>query len=158
MPGGRPTKLTPELQEEILDLVREGNYAKTACLAVGITERTLQHWKARAEEHTNGHEPPENEKVYVQFFRLLKDAEAKAESDLLKKVRTAKPGWQAWMTIMERRWPNRWGRSEKRIHEHTIPQLPEITQRLRPKAEEKAHELLRELGADNASGAGVQSK
>ena len=36
---GRPTDLTPELQEKICSIIADGNYIETACNAVGIAQR-----------------------------------------------------------------------------------------------------------------------
>ena len=41
---GRPTKLTPELREEIVELLKAGNYIKTACAVVGINKTTFYQW------------------------------------------------------------------------------------------------------------------
>jgi hypothetical protein len=117
---GRPMALTPARAERILSLIILGLNQEQACEAVAITARTLQKYKARAAEFDDIEdvaEVPEPERLLVQFVRLLKLAESRAEVDLLRMVREGGRGWQAYMTILERRWPKRWGRSEKRIHE-----------------------------------------
>ena len=56
MPGGRPTKLTPELEAEILELI--GGYGLTytdACRCVGLAETTFYNWKQwRSGEESRG--------------------------------------------------------------------------------------------------------
>ena len=50
--AGRPSKLTPELKEEILTAIRDGGctYAD-ACLKVGINESTFHRWKQKGIAH-----------------------------------------------------------------------------------------------------------
>ena len=42
--GGRPSKLTPEVQEKIVTAIRAGNYAQVAAVYAGIGERTFYRW------------------------------------------------------------------------------------------------------------------
>lgn len=129
MPG-RPSKLTPELTEAIVYLILEGNYLETAAQAVGVDVATLHRWQrrageaiARAEEavedgnellgegiyeHTDPAEWP-----YLDFRHALKSAEAFAETDLLRRAASGAFGWQAPMTVLERRHPMRWRRRER---------------------------------------------
>jgi hypothetical protein len=104
--AGRPTKCTPELTERICEYLASGCYVCTACQAVGISETTLGNWRARAAE---GEEP------YVTFVEATKEAEAKAELRALALVQKAMPeNWAAAMTWMERKFPARWSRGERR--------------------------------------------
>lgn len=104
--AGRPTKCTPELTEKICEYLASGCYVCTACQAVGISETTLGNWRARAAE---GEEP------YVTFVEATKEAEAKAELRALALVQKAMPeNWTAAMTWMERKFPDRWSRGERR--------------------------------------------
>jgi hypothetical protein len=102
----RPTKCTPELTERICEYLASGCYVCTACQAVGISETTLGNWRARA---AKGEEP------YVTFVEATKEAEAKAELRALALVQKAMPeNWAAAMTWMERKFPARWSRGERR--------------------------------------------
>ena len=104
--AGRPTKCTPELTEKICEYLASGCYVCTACQAVGISETTLGNWRARA---AKGEEP------YVTFVEATKEAEAKAELRALALVQKAMPeNWAAAMTWMERKFPARWSRGERR--------------------------------------------
>lgn len=130
-PRGRPSKLTPELTAEVVYLVLEGNYLETAAQAVGISVRTLHNWRARgddamakAEEAVADTEELAGDKlyehvdprewVYIDFFHALKTAEAYAETELLRRAASGGFGWQAPMTVLERRHPSRWRRRESR--------------------------------------------
>jgi hypothetical protein len=120
--SGRPTKLTIPTAIRILHHILAGNYIGVACAEAGITDVTLRNWKARARELIDDpecdiDELPAEEKIFVDFFGMIKTAEAGAELALLKRAARGEKGWQAAMTVLERRHPERWGRQEKRIHE-----------------------------------------
>ena len=115
--GGRPKgsgiKLTPELQARVVLLIRAGNYVVTACGASGISDASYWAWKVRGE---SGEEP------YASFLDAVKRAEEEAESALVATVRRAgESQWQAAMTLLERRHPDRWGRRERQQIEHSGP-------------------------------------
>lgn len=129
---GRPSKLTPELQEQLLYLILEGNYIEVACQAAGIDKTTYYRWIRRAEEaeakaaemleddelETNGagaiydHADPADW-PYLDFRHAIKSAEAFAETEDLRKV-DGRDGWQAFMARLERRHPQRWRRRDSR--------------------------------------------
>ena len=130
---GRPTKLTPDLQERILDAILDGNYVETAAQVAGVNKTTLYRWLRRAEEveataleHAEGDledvdlyslvDPAEW--VYLDFRHALESARAWAETELVRQVKAfaALGGWQAFMTILERTHPTRWGRRKVLDH------------------------------------------
>lgn len=58
MARGRPGKLTPEVQEKILEAIRDGNYYEAACAYAGITYRTFRYWMERGEEEADELQKP----------------------------------------------------------------------------------------------------
>jgi hypothetical protein len=54
----------------------------------------------------------EQEEAYLDFYLRLTHAEAAVEEEALAKVREAKVGWQAHMTYLERRFSERWRRTD----------------------------------------------
>lgn len=107
---GRPTKLTPELQVKIVEIIRAGNYADVAAEAVGIGSSTYYHWLALGRDATSG--------KYRDFRDAVKAAECYAEVRAVAIVQKHMvDNWQAAMTYLERKFPDRWGRRER--HEHT---------------------------------------
>ena len=105
----RRTKLTPDIQKTLCDCLRSGCYAVTACARAGITESTYYLWLQKGEE---GKQP------YSEFLESVKKADADAEALLAGTVmRVAldaeNPCWQAAMTMLERRHPERWGRRNR---------------------------------------------
>ena len=53
-PGGRPTKLTPEVQTTIVNALAAGVYLETAASAAGINRATLNRWLKEGNRHQNG--------------------------------------------------------------------------------------------------------
>jgi len=105
---GRPTKLTPELQEKICKYIAAGNYLVTACSAVGIDTNTFNLWlnNALKEENNGGG-------MYFDFMIAVKRAEAAAEAELASMIRETalqKKDWLPAITFLERRHRERWGR------------------------------------------------
>lgn len=119
--SGRPSKLTPALAARILTHVLAGSYLTVAADEAGVSVVTIRNWKRRAaavlETAEDGVEIPEGEMIFIEFFRAIKMAEGGAELKLLKRASRGEKGWQAAMTVLERRAPDRWGRQEKRIIE-----------------------------------------
>jgi len=138
MATGRRTKLTPELQEIICGFIAKGNYINVACRAAGIAQRTYERWIARGEEEKSGR--------YVAFVAAIKKAEASAEQHCIDLIEgaavgpvtttktvnkpnpdgqgtieevteTVAPGsWHAAAWLLERKYPDRWGRRDQIEH------------------------------------------
>lgn len=107
---GRKTKLTSQVQERIVQAIRGGNYAVVAARYAGIDESSFYGWLVRGEKEGTG--------LYFEFFKAVKDAESAAEVEAVEEVRLAsRESWQAGMTWLERKFPDRWGRRER--HEMT---------------------------------------
>ena len=110
---GQPTKIdNPDLVETVVNFIKAGNYLNTACEAAGISHQTYYNWKARAEE---GLASGRTDK-YVEFFERIKKAEKEAEAFLVANIKNAavkKNVWQAAAFLLERKYPERWGRKDR---------------------------------------------
>ncbi len=51
---GRPTKLTPELQAHVAEVLEAGNFRRVAAAVVGIDEATLCRWMEKGEQQARG--------------------------------------------------------------------------------------------------------
>lgn len=116
--GGRPSKLTPEVQEKILTAIRAGNYAHVAAQYAGIGERTYYRWMERGEKAKAGR--------YRQFWQAVKEAESEAEVRAVAIIQKKMPDdWRAALTYLERKHPRRWGRrmdvtsGDEQLHQPT---------------------------------------
>lgn len=120
-PMGRPTLLTPELQEKICRMIRRGCYIEVAAEANGIAKETLFNWFRR------GRSKDPADEMYRNFLTELNAAQAEAEMrdvgllDALihaedadgNPVEGAKPNAGLLTWRLERRFPSRWGRAER---------------------------------------------
>lgn len=98
----RPTKLTREIHEKIVTLVRAGNYRETAAAATGISPVTLREWLRRGARGGGG--------IYRAFAEDVDRAEAESEArDILEITKAGKKDWKALAWRLERRFPKRWG-------------------------------------------------
>lgn len=146
--GGRPLKLTPEVQKTIVDAVRSGNYMETAASLAGIDRETLLSWLKQGARAKSGR--------FKEFSNTVKRAVAEAEARDLAVIDKAADGWDkrtgrihrklnaetkamevveemvestrefqwtaaAWR--LERKFPNKWGRREY-VELSTDPEAP----------------------------------
>jgi hypothetical protein len=108
---GRPSKLTKQIQDELVELLENGNYQTTAATVVGISRSTLSRWLQLGAEHQATGE----DSIYRSFRTAIKKAEAAAEVAAVKcVVEAGATRWQASMTYLERKFPQRWSRGERR--------------------------------------------
>lgn len=114
----RPTKLTPEVQEQILTAYRAGCSKEHAAAYAGVSHTALFEWQARGETEAQrreaGEDPIDNESKFVAFAEALR----KAESDLvvrnlalIQRAAAREDGsWQAAAWLLERKHPTLFGR------------------------------------------------
>lgn len=101
---GRPTKLTPEVQDKIVAALRAGNYQETAAAYAGIHRDTFYGWMERGKNEPGS--------IYSDFSEAVERAKADAEvRDVALIDRAAADGsWQAAAWKLERKFPQKWGR------------------------------------------------
>lgn len=100
----RPTKLTPEVQDRIVQAIAAGNYIEVAAAYAGVHKATLYRWLEHADD-------PGAEEIYRDFRDALESARAQAEVRnvaLIQKAATTT--WQAAAWHLERTSHQRWGR------------------------------------------------
>lgn len=120
---GRPTKLTPGVQQEICAAIAAGNYIEPSAMRAGIDKTTLYNWLRKAgkevERVAKGEAKGRNVRVaakmqpYVDFLHAVKKAEAEAEArDVAIISKAALTQWQAAAWRLERKHYRRWGRRQ----------------------------------------------
>lgn len=155
--AGRPTSLTPEVHDAIIDSIRKGNYRSTAAAAAGVHRNRMAEWEGRGEA---GEEP------YAEFACALQKAEAEAESSLLAEIRGAQPSvtgegghgadlWQAKAWMMERRWPKRWA---QRVRQAVTEELDAFTDRLQRRLDDATYRKVLDASREDASGEAGESR
>src|SRR4051794_7244887 len=110
MPGGRPSKLTPECRERLVQAIKDGHYLETACHLAGIDYSTFARWMQRGERDGRGE--------FREFRKAVLAAQAEVEDHVLKTwTRLMPENWQACKEFLARRFPERWRQREE--HQHT---------------------------------------
>ena len=101
---GRRTKLNHQMQKKICDILANGNYISTACAVARIHQSQYFRWMEKGEHAKSG--------IYRDFYDAVKEAEQVAEVACLHAIRQD-PAWQAKAWVLERRFPERWGRKDR---------------------------------------------
>lgn len=103
--GGRPTKLTPELQDRICSLIEETACSVyTACISEGIAWNTVYFWEQWGRE---GRQP------YKAFTEAVMQARARSELNHVREFKQAdslnQRATQYFPFMLERRFANDYG-------------------------------------------------
>jgi hypothetical protein len=96
--GGRPTKRTPEVTEQICEGIAYGLTDEEVAALVGIDDSTMTRWKKEPE-----------------FCGAIKKAQAIRLLIRLKRIEKGERGWQGTAWAMERQDPERFGSPEARL-------------------------------------------
>lgn len=110
--GRRDKRRDPGVVKRFVDAVLAGNPFYNAAALAGISQRSYQLWmeEGRALQdstpHSNGYK--------MQFFRAVKEAEAKAiHRNVMVIQQASATSWQAAAWFLERRYWKDWGRKEQ---------------------------------------------
>jgi transposase len=105
-------KFTKERRERILGALRAGLPIRRAAGFAGISAQTLYNWLER------GAKAPEGE--YGKFAQAIEQAQAELTQEMLGHItRAAEDDWRASAHVLERRFPDEWGKKER--HEVSGP-------------------------------------
>jgi hypothetical protein len=119
---GRPSKLSPEIVETLIEALRRGSYIKPACEAAGISYPSLRTWIERGEEDKAAGRMTQ----YSDLLDQLTRARAHGEVNLVRKLEE-NPDWRAGAFLLERGYRERWGKDTKDAAQPvTINVSPEI--------------------------------
>lgn len=116
----RPTKLTREVVDRIVMLIRAGNYLETAAAAAGVDRVTLFRWLRRGT--TDDGTELEHE---LSYGVIKASAEAEAR-DVALIAKAASEDWRAAAWRLEKRHQDRWGgkRAPEPLPHDETPKLP----------------------------------
>ena len=121
----RPTKLTPDLIQEVCNWLKLVYYQEDAATMAGISSSTFYDRMRRGAEGQkaleSGDSPlpdsPDAEIVevvdmYLEFSEAVKKARAEAEGAHIRNIRKAADNgtWQASAWFLERSFPKKWGK------------------------------------------------
>lgn len=115
MPPGRPTELTPDVRDRIVNALRNGTSRRGACRLASISFPTFYRWLERAENPDD----PDHE-WYAEFRNAAMQAEGEFENEALTVIRA---GWmenpKLAIEVLRRRHPQDWNVGVQR-HVHTL--------------------------------------
>lgn len=137
MTAGRPTKLTPELQDKLCELLRVGIYADAACAIAGVAEPTFYEWLQRGESEPNS--------IYAKFAEAIKKATSEAEYAALRTLHEGENGWQAKAWFLERRFPRKYGRRDPEYAE--LRELKDRMAKLKQLSDTEFEQQMKQLRA-----------
>lgn len=107
MAGG--VALTDEVRDRVVEALSRGASRRAAANHAGVSEATLAEWVRRGEQ------AGEKSTRLVAFARAVEVAEGMGELALVENIRLAGQGacpgdWKASAWLLERRYPERYGR------------------------------------------------
>ena len=111
--GGRPSKADDECMKKILDGIKAGLSYEGACGLARVSYNTFNRWRQWGEKGTS--------EKFRKFCEELSYAEAVAEAEQLKKIKDD-PDTKYACWILERRFPERWGRRDQLKQEISGPE------------------------------------
>jgi hypothetical protein len=113
---GRETTLTSEITEQLVAMLRTGNYINVALRAVGVPRSTFTQWMRR------GRGAGRANAEYRRFREQIDQAKAAGEVRAVASIATAaRKNWQAAAWLLERQYPDRWGRTPMRMRDSPPP-------------------------------------
>ena len=129
----RPSKLTPEVQENICNWLKLGYYQEDAAIMAGISASTYYEWMKKGDserialesgedalalpEHPLPAPEDDTQEIqvvyrFMEFSEAVKKARAEAEGAHIRNIRKAADNgvWQASAWFLERSHPKKWGK------------------------------------------------
>jgi hypothetical protein len=113
--GGRPSTLTPDVHDRLVNAVAAGNYQEVAIAYAGVVRKTFYEWMKTARNcaERDLEEWTDHEKACVALRDDIARAEAQAEVRGLANISKAgESDWRADAWRLERKSHDRWGRRE----------------------------------------------
>jgi hypothetical protein len=116
-----PLKLTPELADKLISLLKAGNYVAVAVRAAGISRALFYKWLDRGAS-----DAPEDA-AYAELRERVERAKAEGEARNVAQIASAaRENWQAAAWMLERMYPDRWGRGSVRLRDVPDEEAPQV--------------------------------
>lgn len=120
-PQGRPCKLNKELIARFVAAIDSVLFLQSALDIIGISRHTFNGWVRRGKKEANRLLNSENianpkEALFVEIYHAHKKATASVETRAVQQIQAAaNEHWQAAAWLLERRFPEKWGRDRAEI-------------------------------------------
>ena len=127
---GEPRRLTPDVQQRIIDHVADGNYPEVAAQLAGVPRRTFSRWLHDGRIDLD--QGVEDSSV-ARLALAVEKARAECVAHKVKRVQEAgEKSWQADAWWLERNLPHLYGRNQRiEIESKSIvlhPALPPVAE------------------------------
>jgi hypothetical protein len=100
------SKLTPELIDEIYNLIKKGNHESIAAMSAGVSPELFHSWLLKGRKQKKG--------IYFLLAFYVEMALAESEVYAVGKVQDGMDeDWRAAMSFLERRFQDRWNKANK---------------------------------------------
>lgn len=123
-------KLTEEIVYQVGELTALGVPIEIMAPALGVSDVSIYNWKKRGEElfQTGKRPRSPHDRLCVELFKSRKKGQSRFIANNLKNIAvSASKNWQASAWLLERRFPNYFGRIDRQPVDETS--VPEITER-----------------------------
>jgi len=125
-PGPSP-KLTPALQQRIVDMIARGNCRDVASASCGIYTSTLRKWLSKGALARSEC----REDVYSRFLDAMDKAEADLQASMLRNIAEASfNDWRAAAWRLEKLRPQRYGAQIRVRVEAEVERLLDVAERI----------------------------
>ena len=116
--SGRPSKLTPELQERICEYIAKGHTYNRACKLCNISVSVFCEWRSKGEQARSKGETD----VYTEFMEAVELADVQYIEVYVNCVHDAVKDGDAKLalTILGRKLPEEFGRRDNIVLEHKL--------------------------------------
>jgi hypothetical protein len=120
--GGRPTALTDEVADQLVTMLRAGNYLHVAVRAAGVPKRTFADWMQR------GLSPLAKHKQFRELRERIESARAAGQARHVALIsKAATDDWRASAWLLEREYPHLWGAVSVRLRQpEEEPEVAEV--------------------------------
>lgn len=105
--GGRPTKLTDEAQERIIQALRAGNFREVAARYAGVSGAAFREWFQRGKADSRRNRASRHHAFYTAVRKAEADAEVLVVGRLMAAASHDVKAMAFWL---ERKHSVRWGR------------------------------------------------
>ena len=118
--AGRPTKLTPEVHNAIVNDIELGVIYKDAVGAAGVSYPTFLSWLERGKAVRDGElRKTKSNKPFLEFLNSVERAKHTAFAMYAKEIQKAsKKDWRAAESFLKRRDPENWGDKQENTDTH----------------------------------------
>jgi transposase len=151
MPPAANSRLTKEKHDVLIEAIRAGLYRDQAAALARISRPTLNRWISEGRKEAEA-DVPYAKARYREFYEEVMQVEAEFEAEMIANIRAsaAKRNSQSWLaaiTILERKYPQRYGRRDALSIDTGDKPLVEINVVGDPAVRELATGLLEALAA-----------